>query len=220
MSNNIVRIALTLVTLAVASQAGAGEYQAKQQGLWRCQNNQASPTAPLYVSELFEANAARDEVSAAFKKLLAEKYSVTSAVSCSMAFKAPGIEEKLKADNLRWFKQLRASGTKVVETGWKFAAAAQAATTASIAPSVASAAPAPQPPKNYQCWLNSYGNNYITPSFASSTEYYKLNADWRAFITKAHPPSGPAQVGCMETDPNVAANNIAQPQRTRIDWKE
>lgn len=219
MSKNISWIALTLAALAVASQADAGEFGAKQKGLWRCQNNQASPTATLYASELFEANAARDEVSAAFKKLLAEKYKVTSEVSCSMAFNSPGIAEKLEADNLRWFKQLRASGTKVVETRWKFAADAQGST-APIAPSTAGATPAALPPKAYQCWLNSYGNNYITPSFTSSTEYYKLNADWRAFITKAHPPNGPAQVACMAIDPKQAASNLAQVERKPIDWKE
>lgn len=221
MSKNTSRIALTLAALAVVSKAGAGEFQAKQKGLWRCQNNQASPTATLYASELFEATAARGEVSAAFKKVLAEKYNVKSEVSCSMAYISPGIAEKLKADNVRWFKQLRASGATVVETGWKFAADAQASTTAATpAPAVASATRAAIPPKTYQCWLNSYGNNYITPSFTSSTEYYTLNADWRAFITKAHPPSGPAQVGCMETDPNVAASNLAQAERKRVDWKE
>jgi hypothetical protein len=220
MSKNISWMALTLAALAVASQAGAGEFGAKQKGLWLCQNNQASPTATLYASELFEANAARDEVSAAFKKMLAGKYQVTSGVSCSMAFNSPGIAEKLKADNLRWFKQLRASGAKVVETGWKFAADDQGSATAPTSPSVAGATPAALPPKTYQCWLNSYGNNYITPSFTSSTEYYKLNADWRAFITKAHPPSGPAQVACMEMDPKQAASNLAQAERKRVDWKE
>jgi len=219
MSKNVSWIALTLVALMVASQAGAGEFGAKQKGLWRCQNNQASPTATLYASELFEANAARDEVSAAFKKLLADKYQVTSSVSCGMAFDGPGVAEKLNADNLRWFKQLRASGTKVVETGWKFVADAPASA-APAAPPVANAKPAALPPKTYQCWLNSYGNNYITPAFTSSTEYYALNADWRAFITKAHPPNGPAQVACMEMDLKQAASNLAQAERKRNDWKE
>ena len=220
MSENFSWIALTVATLTIASQAGAGEFGAKQKGLWRCQNNQASPTATLYASELFEANAARDEVSAAFKKLLADKYKVTSGVSCGMAFDGPGVAEKLNADNVRWFKQLRASGTKVVETGWKFVADATASTTAPGASSMASAKPAALPPKTYQCWLNSYGNNYITPAFTSATEYYALNADWRAFITKAHPPNGPAQVACMEMDPKQAASNLAQAERKRIDWKD
>ena len=214
MGTKISWIALTLAALAVVPQAGAGEFGAKLQGLWRCQNNQASPTATLYVSELFEADAARDEVYAAFKKMLAAKYDVTSGVSCSIANKGPGVAEKLEADNLRWFKQLRASGAKVVETGWRFASAAPAAH------SVATATPAAAPEKAYQCWMNSYGNNFITPSFTSSREYYALNADWRAYITKAHPPNGPTQIGCMETDPKQATINLADPLRARVDWKE
>ncbi len=216
MATKISWIALTVATLAVAPQVEAGEFGATLQGLWRCQNNQTSPTATLYVSELFEADAARDEVYAAFKKMLAAKYNVTTAVSCSIANKGPGVAEKLEADNLRWLKQLRTSGAKVVETGWRFASAAPAAQSVATATPAAAAMPA----KAYQCWMNSYGNNYITPSFTSSKEYYALNADWRAFITKAHPPNGPTQIGCMETDPKQAANNLADPLRKRVDWKE
>ena len=217
MATNISRIALTLGALAVVPQAGAGEFGAKLQGLWRCQNNQASPTATLYVSELFEADAAREEVYAAFKKMLAAKYDITSGVSCSIANKGPGITEKIEADNLRWFKQLRTSGAKVVETGWRFASTAPAAKSVATA---TPAAPATAPEKAYQCWMNSYGNNFMTPSFTSSREYYALNADWRAYITEAHPPNGPAQIACMETDPKQAANNLADPLRARVDWKE
>jgi hypothetical protein len=211
-------IGLCAAVLTIAAAAGAGETSGTQEGLWLCQNNQASPTATLYVSELFEARAARPDVSSAFKKVLAAKYGVASEVSCSMAYKGPGIAEKLKSDYQRWFQQLRTSGAKVVETGWRYEADMQSAT--AVTASVASAVPAAATPKNYQCWLNSFGGNYITPGFASSKEYYALNDNWRAYITKAHPPSSAAQVGCMETDPKQAASNLAQAERTRVDWKE
>ena len=68
--------------------------------------------------------------------------------------------------------------------------------------------------------MNSFGGNYITPGFVSSREYYALNADWRAYITGAHTPSGTTQIGCMETDPKQAVSNLAQEGRVRVDWKE
>lgn len=222
MTTNVCWIALGLAALAIAPPASAGEFPSTLEGYWLCQNNMASPTATLYVSELFEAKAARDEVYAAFKSMLATRYGVTSGVSCSVAYKGPGIQEKLKGDNQRWFQQIRAGGGTVVATGWTFGAATQTASAAATAGSapVTSAAPMAATPKTYQCWMNSFGNNYMTPAFTSSREYYALNADWRAYITKAHPPSGYAQTGCMEMDPKQAASNLAQAGRTQVDWKE
>jgi hypothetical protein len=222
MTTKVCWIALGLAALAIAPPASAGESSSTLEGYWLCQNIQASPTATLYVSELFEAKAAREEVYAAFKGMLATRYGVTSQVSCSMAYKGPGIQEKLKGDNQRWFQQIRAAGGTVVATGWTFGAATQApaaAATAAAAP-VASAAPMAATETTYQCWMNSFGNNYMTPSFASTRAYDALNADWRAYITQLHPPTGYAQVGCMATDPKQAANNLAQGGRTRVDWKE
>ena len=47
-------------------------------------------------AELFEANADRAAVYAAFREMLAAKYGVTDQVTCSMAYKGPGIQEKLR----------------------------------------------------------------------------------------------------------------------------
>lgn len=222
MTTNACWILLGLVAVAIAPPASAGESAATLEGYWRCQNIQASPTATLYVSELFEAKAARDEVYAAFKTMLATRYGVTSQVACSVAYKGPGIQEKLRGDNLRWLQQIRASGGTVVATGWTFGAATQTASAAATAGSapVTNAAPTGATQKTYQCWMNSFGNNYMTPAFTSSRGHDALSADWRAYITGAHPPSGYAQVDCMEMDPKQAASNLAQAGRTQVDWKE
>lgn len=217
-------IGLGLAALAIAAAASAGETSGILEGSWLCNNNQASPTATLYVSERFEAKAVRDDVYAAFRKMLATQYGVTSTVSCSMAYNGPGVPEKLKADDLRWFKQVRGSGGTVVETHWRYSAEMQPAPAPAAAtpgsPPVANAAPVAVTQKTYQCWMNSFGNNYMTPAFASSRAQDALIADWRAYITKAHPPTGYAQVACMEMDPKQAASNLAQAGRTSVDWKE
>jgi hypothetical protein len=214
-------IGVSLAALAIAAPAGAGEAPGITEGFWLCNNIRASTTAPMYVSKLFEANGERGEVHVAFKKMLAAKYGVTDQVSCSMAYKGPGIREKLMGDNARWFQQIRAAGAKVVETGWAYAPETKVAPTAATPGTtpVASAAPAVTQ-KTYQCWINGFGGSYITPAFTSSKDSYVLSADWGAYMTKEHPSDRLLRAQCMETDPKQAASNLAQAGRTRVDWKE
>ena len=217
MSMTICRIALGSVALMLAASASAGESQGTTEGFFLCQNIQASPTAPLYVSNLFEANAERGKVYQAYQQMLAAKYGLTTQVSCSMAYKGPGIREKLEGDNARWFQQIRASGGQVIHTGWTYSG--PPATTPAAAAPVANAAPAATS-KLYQCWMNALGANYMTPAFESSRDTNTLTGDWRAFIMSTHPVQGYAQIRCMEMTPQQAAANLKQPGRTRIDWQE
>ncbi len=153
-----------------------------------------------------------------FQKMLAAKYGYQGNGSCGVG---TGVSEadfaKAREDRERFVKQLQQSNIKVFETGWRFEGETQSA---SAAPPAAAAASAAAPAKNYQCWMNSLGNNYMTPAFSSTTELPKLISDWRAYITNAHPPSGYAQVRCMEMEPRQAASNLAQAGRSGVDWKE
>ncbi len=148
--------------------------------------------------------------------MLAAQYGVTDQVTCSMAYKAPGIQKKLQGDNARWFQQVRAAGANVVETGWTYAAEVEAAPAAIP---VADTAPAVTQ-KTYQCWIAGFGGSYITPAFASSKDAQVLSADWGAYMTKAHPSERLMRALCMETDPTQAASNLAQAGRKRVDWQE
>ncbi len=205
MLKTIIRIGLALTALALAAPLHAGEAPATVDAYWHCHNIQSSPTATLYVSKLFDANAGQGEVYAAYKAMLASKYGITSQVSCSAAYKTTlGVHEKLVGDNARWFQQIRAGGGKVVDTGWTYATEAEAAP---VPAPVASAAPAVAS-KTWQCWSSGIGGSYITPGFDSSKDYTTLNAGWRAFITQAHPPTGATQIRCVEIDPRQAANNL------------
>jgi hypothetical protein len=214
-------IGLSLAALAIAAPASAGEAQPTTEGFWHCHNNRASTTATMYVSRVFEANSPRGEVYAAFKEMLAAKYGVTDQVTCSMAYKGTGIQEKLEGDNARWYQQVRAAGAKVVETGWTYGAETKAASPAATPGTtpVASAAPAVAQ-KTYQCWISGFGGSYITPAFASSKEVQGLTADWGAYMTKEHPSGRLMRAQCMEMDPNKAESNLAQAGRTRVDWQE
>jgi hypothetical protein len=213
-------VALGLVCTVVLSLTGArgiaGESTETFHGLWLCQNAPIKETA--YFAGIFEATADRGAVIESFQKMLAAKYGYRGDVSCGVG---TGVSEadfaKAREDRARFVKQLQQSNTKVFETGWRFEGETQSA---SAAPPAAAAASAAAPAKNYQCWMNSFGNNYMTPAFSSTTELPKLISDWRAYITNEHPPSGYAQVTCMEMEPRQAASNLAQAGRSRVDWKE
>ena len=97
----------------------AGEIPATQSGVFFCQSI-GDATAPLYVSNLFEGNFSRNDPGRAFQRELSTTYGVTKEVSCSMAYKNPGIAQKLDADHQRWYQQIRASGGQVIETHWVF----------------------------------------------------------------------------------------------------
>jgi hypothetical protein len=212
---------MCFTALVIAVSASAGEAPPETEGFFLCNNIRASTTATMYVSKLFEANADRAAVYAAFKKMLAAQYGVTDQVSCSMAYKGPGIQEKLQGDNARWFEQVRAAGAKVVETGWTYGAESKAASPAATpgATPVASTGPAVTQ-KTYQCWIAGFGGSYITPAFASSKDAQVLSDDWGAYMTKEHPSERLLRAQCMATDPKQAASNLAQAGRKRVDWQE
>jgi len=213
-------VAFGLACIVVLSLTGprgiAGESTETFHGLWLCQNSPIKETA--YFAGIFEATADRGAVIQSFQKMLAAKYAYQGNVSCGVG---SGVSEadfaKAREDRARFVTQLRQSNIKVLETGWRFEGETQ---NASAAPSAAAAASAAAPAKNYQCWMNSFGNNYMTPAFSSTTELPKLISDWRAYIKNEHPPSGYAQVECMEMEPGQAASNLAQAGHSRVDWKE
>lgn len=218
MTTKTCRIGMCFTALVIAALASAGETPPETEGYFHCNNIRASTTATMYVSKLFEANADRAAVYAAFSEMLAAKYGVTDQVTCSMAYKGPGIQEKLQGDNARWYEQVRAAGAKVVETGWTYGAETKAATPGTTP--VASTAPA-MTQKTYQCWISGFGGSYITPAFASSKDVKVLNADWAAYMAKEHPPSERLlRAQCQVMDPKQAAANLAQAGRTRVDWQE
>ncbi len=93
-------------------------------------------------------------------------------------------------------EQIKDGGGRVFETGWVPANAPSAA--AATAAAAASAAV----PKTYQCYMASFGGSYMTPGFQSAKDLSVLNADWRAYITKAHPAAGVVQIGCGKRRPN------------------
>ena len=206
-----------IVVLSITGPRGiAGESTGTLRGLWLCQNAPIKEAA--YFAAIFEATADRVVVIQSFQKMLAAKYGYQGDVSCGVG---TGVSEadiaKAGEDRERFVKQLQQSNIKVFETGWRFEGETQSA---SAAPPAAAAASAAAPAKNYQCWIDSFGNNYMTPAFSSTTELPKLISDWRAYITNAHPPSGYAQVTCMEMEPSQAASNLAQAGRSLVDWKE
>ena len=111
-------IAATSLVFACAA-ARAGEIPATQSGIFFCQTI-GDAAKPLYVSNVFEGNFSRDDAGRAFARELSTKYGITQQVSCSMAYKGPGIADKLNADHQRWFQQIRTSGGQVIETHWIF----------------------------------------------------------------------------------------------------
>ncbi len=212
----VLGLAVIVVLSLAGSRAIAGEYTNTLHGLWLCQNAPIKETA--YFAGIFEATADRGVVIQSFQTMLVAKYGYQGNVSCGVG---TGVSEadlaKAREDRGRFVKQLQQSNIKVVETGWQFEGGSQSA---SAAASAAAAAPAAASAKTYQCWMNSFGNNYMTPAFSSTTELPKLISDWGAYIKNAHPPSGYAQVTCMEMEPRQAASNLAQAGRSRVDWKE
>jgi hypothetical protein len=98
--------AMAVIGVATADAGESTGYE--QPGYWKCQTIQSSPTATLYVSDIFERKADPAEVQSAFQQMLAATYGLKDQVSCSMAYKStPGIFEKMKADDQRWFQQIR-----------------------------------------------------------------------------------------------------------------
>ena len=207
----------TVVLLIAGARGNAGESADTLHGIWLCQNEPIKEAA--YFAGIFEATAGRGAVIQSFQKMLAAKYGYQGKVSCGVG---TGVSEadfaKAREDRARFVKQLQQSNIKVIETGWRFDG--EKSQSASAAPPAGAATSATAPAKDYQCWMNSFGNNYMTPAFSSTTELPKLISDWRAYITHEHPPSGYAQVTCMEMEPRQAASNLAQAGRSRVDWKE
>jgi len=207
---------IVVLSLTCSRAIADGESTASLHGLWLCQNAPIKETA--YFAGIFEATADRGVVIQSFQTMLAAKYGYQGNVSCGVG---TGVSEadfaKALEDRARFVKQLQQSNIKVLETGWQFEGERQSASNAAPA---AAAAPSAAPAKTYQCWMDSFGNNYMTPAFSSTTELPKLISDWQAYIKNAHPPSGYAQVTCMEMEPRQAASNLAQAGRSRVDWKE
>jgi hypothetical protein len=211
--------ALVVLSLAGSLAIADGESTATLHGLWLCQNTPIKETA--YFAGIFEATADRGTVIQSFQTMLAAKYGYQGDVSCGVG---TGVSEadfaKAREDRARFVKQLQQSNIKVLETGWQFVGGTQSASAPGPAAPAATAAPAAAPAKTYQCWMDNFGNNYITPAFSSTTELPKLISDWRAYIQNAHPANGYAQATCMEMEARQAASNLAQAGRSRVDWKE
>ncbi len=212
-------LALAFALAFAASAARAGEVSPMQEGYWFCQTVQSAPTATLYVSDHFEANADRSEVPSAFKKMLAAKYGYAGQVSCSTALKGAGILEKISGDNQRWYGQIRAGGGKVVETHWTFAAEAERL--------------------SYQC---SGGAEHMKGDMRAATYLYtdvldmpgseqaKLSEAWIAHIETLHPGWFFASKGCTllpadaterksMIDNMMASWKAHNAELVRLDWK-
>lgn len=214
-------ISLAALSLVVAgAPAHAGESTGfGQPGYWKCQNIQGSPTAPLYVSDIFEMKADPAEVQSAFQQTLAAKYGVKGQVSCSMAYRNPGILEKLRADDQRWFAQIRSAGGKVIETHWVFAPASAKFV--------------------YQCWGGAQVASgtqrtnhffYADPVELPGDSEAKLGEAWVAHLADLHPGwlfAGAEGCQRLPADPSTHAGVIAsimEPWKARgaemhkLDW--
>lgn len=182
---------------AATSAAVAGEStRYGQPGYWRCQNMQSSPTETLYVSDIFELQTEPEEVQNAFQQELAKKYAVKSRVGCSMAYIGAGILEKLKADDLRWFQQIRSGGGKVVATHWTYVAAATKFSYLCFGGATVAEGPAQR--KNYFL--------YTDPIELAGGMEARLSEDWIAHLAELHPGwFFAAYQGCIRLPADPAA---------------
>jgi hypothetical protein len=177
-------LALALVAIAPARAGESTGYE--QPGYWKCQTIQANPTAPLYVSDIFELQADPAEVQNGFQQSLAAKYGVKGQVSCSMAYKGAGILEKLKADDQRWFEQIRSGGGEVVETHWSFQPASARLPYLCMAGA------------QYQKdGARAYSYFYTDAFDMPGSEQPKLTRAWTAYVEALHPDWFFPAKGCI-----------------------
>lgn len=169
----IIGLALTILMPAAAARAGES---VDNDGIWFCQSVMSSPTATLYVSDHFDGRFDLAVVPNAFKKMIAAKYGADIQPSCSHAYRGPGILEKLKGDNQRWYGQIRAGGGKVVETHWTFAAQAERV--------------------SYVCFGGAQYAKNGAPAYSffhtdaiemAASERGKLDEAWNAYLAEQHP---------------------------------
>lgn len=208
---------LALTIAMAASAAHAGE-SVDNDGIWFCQSIMSSPTATLYVSDHFDGRFDLAEVPNAFKKMIAAKYGADVQPSCSHAYRGPGILEKIKGDNQRWYGQIRAGGGKVVETHWVFAP--QAERTAYVCFGGAQYAKNSAP---------AYSFFYTDAIEMPGSEQAKLGDAWDAYLKEQHPGWFFPYKGCNMIPSGQTAQSVIDghtqawmPHRAEIihvDWK-
>jgi len=216
MNTRAMLMGLCLVLLDAA--AHAGEIPANTKGIWFCQTVSQTPTATVYVSDVFAGDFVGTEVRTAFGKMLAEKHNVTNGVSCSTAYSGPGIEEKLAGDHQRWFQQIRAAGGSVVETHWVFAPGSERL--AYLCTSVAQHMNGAQRVTTYF---------YADPIEMPGSEQGNLGTAWAAYLDAQHPGWYMPAKGCLllPADPAKRQNAIAsmaepwqaqKAEMVRVNW--
>ena len=106
------------IFIVLTAQAAYAQADMNGPGYWQCQSYMGN-TNTIYFSAVFDGTADQP-VKAAFDQMLGAKYGFTGGGSCGIAWKTGTTMEKLQADAKNAAAQLRASGKKVIETGWVF----------------------------------------------------------------------------------------------------
>lgn len=136
MTPDIRTLCVTSALLAVV--AGAVTAQDRPQaGYWECRT--IAPDGTLYVTPIWEATAAWDDVNERWTQFLSGKYGYKGQATCSRA-NLPSAKTKaqFEAEQSQYLAQVRKSGKPVIQTGWTNSPASPAAPVAAPAP-----APAP-----------------------------------------------------------------------------
>ena len=173
-----------------------------------------------YVSPLFPAATADEETAAAnaWRTCLKgnkdpDVYVVVE--SYLSGCDGPGPANAMKHQKAARAEQIADGGGRVVETGW-LPAGVHVGSSAAAVPQQSAAANS----QFYQCYLAAFGANYMTPAFPSTKDIQTLNADWRAYILKAHTTQGVARTGCAATTEKAAANSLSQVGYKRENWSD
>lgn len=107
----------SLVCLTIVAVGASPGQNRPDNYYWSCYSG--FETDPVYVSGVWEARVEPSEVYAAFRKFLADKYSYTGQVNCSMLSPVLGMDlAKARAAQLDVQQQWQKKGKKVIDTGW------------------------------------------------------------------------------------------------------
>ena len=185
-----------------------------------------------YVTPVFAAATAADGTAAmnawrTYLKGIKDPDGLVVADSYLAGCDGPGPATAMTHQRAARNEQINDGGGRVFDVKWTYGGATSAVSTAA-ATAAASSQPSASVPtaatsaaaQTYQCYMASFGGNYMTPAFTSMKGTQAINADWQAHVKQAHPVQGVVRSACSPTTPQAAAAQLKQLGFTHEDWSD
>jgi hypothetical protein len=115
-STILLAVASSIVLAVAPARRLAGQSDLPADGHWSCFSGYEND--PIYVTPVWDARAALDDVQSAFKQFLSTKYSYKGRVSCGRADMGKSTLAGLQAGKEQEQAQWRKNGKTIVQTGW------------------------------------------------------------------------------------------------------